>query len=194
MTGSRRDGLLVACALTALLGCPAVTRGAGRSAGPIVVRASRLPPLGSAGHGGLCTREDAQSAGPGATNASAGPHPAAAPEANAIAAEVVHSLPSVTVESHQLPTPARRASWPARLVDHFVDHFDLATKLRAIRRLKIVPMFDNARITVYLGVDHSGIAGLHIQQQDANDLPPLFARNAPVAESVALRTAPLRLP
>jgi hypothetical protein len=194
MTGSPRDGMLLACALTALLACPGAALGAGRSASAAAVRASRLSPLGAAQRGGLCTREDAQSAGPGAANASFGPHPAAAPEANAIAAEVVHALPAVTVESRQLPTPARRASWPARLVENFVDHFDLATKLRAIRRLKIVPMFDNARVTVYLGVDHSGIAGLHIQQQDANDLPPLFARNVPVVEAAAPRTVPLRLP
>ncbi len=194
MTGSPRDAVLVACALTALLACPVAALGAGRSSSPAVVRAARLPPLAPTQRGGLCTREDAQSAGPGASNAIGGPHPAAAPEANAITAEAVHTLPTVTVDSHQLPTLTRRASWPARLVDHFVDHFDLATKLRAIKRLKIVPMFDNARVTVYLGVDHSGIAGLHIQQQDANDLPPLFARNAPLTAPAALRTAPLRLP
>lgn len=123
-----------------------------------------------------CTREDAQSA--------------AAPEADGIAAEAVHRLPEVTVESHALPATPRRGFWPAL----FVDHFDLATKLRAIKRLKIVPVFDNARVTIFLGVDRHGVAGLHIQQQDANDLPPLLARNAPLADPPPLRAVPLRLP
>jgi hypothetical protein len=126
-----------------------------------------------------CTREDAQSA--------------AAPETDAIAAEASHALPAVTVESRPFPSPARRAFWPPSFVEHFVDHFDLVTRLRAIKRLKIVPVFDNARVTVFFGVDRHGVAGLHIQQQDASDLP-LLARSAPPADVPPLRAVPLRSP
>jgi hypothetical protein len=172
MNGAGRDGLLVACALLALV------------AGAAPARATARPDH-------RCTREDAQSAGPGAVDAATGPHAAAVPEANAIAAETVHSLPAVTVETRPLPSPVRRSFWPA-----FVDHFDIATRLRAIRRLKLVPVFDNARVTVFIGIDRRGVAGLHIQQQDANDLPPLFARNSPLAAAVPLqlRSVPLASP
>lgn len=126
-----------------------------------------------------CTREDAQSA--------------AAPEPDGIAAEAVHALPAVTVESPPLPTPASRRLWPVQFVEHFVDHLDLVTRLRAIRRLKIVPVFDNARVTIFFGLDRRGVAGLHVEPQDGGDLP-LFARNAPLAEPPPLRAVPLRSP
>ena len=171
MDGARRDGLVLACALIALMAGPAPARADARS-------------------GGQCTREDAQSAGPGAVDADGGPHPAASPEASAIAAEAVHALPAVTVESRPFPAAPRRGFWPGL----FVDHFDLATKLRAIRRLRIVPVFDNARVTIFLGVARHGVAGLHIQQQDPNDLPPLLARNPPLAALPPLRAVPLHSP
>lgn len=126
-----------------------------------------------------CTREDAQSA--------------AAPATDGIEAEAMHALPAVTVESRALPSPPRRSFWPPGFVEHFVDHFDLATRLRAITRLKIVPVFDNARLTVFFGIDRHGVAGLHIQQQDPNDLPPMLAHEAPFAD-VPLRAVPLRSP
>ncbi len=135
----------------------------------------------------LCTREDVQSASAGAPDASA----RAAPEARAIAAETAHTLPAVSVEARPLPSPARRSSWPARLVDRFVDHFDLATRLRAMRRLKIVPVFDNSRITVFFGVDRRGVAGLHVQQQDPTDrAAPLLARSEPLTDPPAWRAGP----
>jgi len=135
----------------------------------------------------LCTREDAQAARHGAANASAPAN--AASETVAIATEAAHPLPPVSVVPAALPAPARRGFWPA-----FVEHFDLGTRLRAIKRLKIVPVFDNARVTVFLGVDRSGVAGLHIQQQAANDLPPLFARSFAPSEAPPLRAVPLRSP
>jgi hypothetical protein len=127
-----------------------------------------------------CTREDAQSA--------------AAPETDGIGAEAVHALPAVTVDAHPLPSPQRRGIWPPSFVEHFVDHFDLATRLRAIKRLKILPVFDNARLTIFFGVDRRGLAGLHIQQQDTADLPPLLAHEAPFADVPPMRAVPLRSP
>jgi len=160
---------------------PAAARRGTAVAGALVALALGAAPVGAdALPEHECTREDAQSA--------------AAPETDGIAAEAVHALPAVTVESRPLPTPARRSFWPPSFVERFVDHFDLAGRLRAIRRLKIVPVFDNARLTIFLGVDRRGVAGLHIQQQDADDLPPLIARDAPPADLPPLRGVPLRSP
>ena len=169
MTGALRDALVAAGALIALtLGCAGA-------------RADERPAA-------ECTREDARVAagaeGAGSTSA--------ASESSAIAAEAAHTLPPVTVESQALQPAPHRAFWPVRFVDHFVDHFDLGAKLRALKRLKIVPVFDNARITVFLGVDRRGVAGLHIQQQDPNDLPPLLARDAPA--ELPFRAVPPRSP
>jgi hypothetical protein len=127
-----------------------------------------------------CTREDAQSA--------------AAPEIDGIEAEAMHALPTVTLDAHPLPPLEHRGIWPPGFVAHFVDHFDLAARLRAIKHLRIVPVFDNARLTVFFGIDRHGVAGLHFQQQDAADLPPLLAHEAPFADVPPLRAAPLRSP
>ncbi len=172
MTGALRDGLVAACALIAL--------GLSATSARATARADAE-----------CTRDDARSAAGGEVR---GGPAASTPEANAIAAEAAQQLPTVTVESRALPATPRRSFWPARFVDHFVDHFDLATRLRAIRRLKLVPVFDNARVTIFIGVDRRGVAGLHIQQQDASDLPPLLAREVPYAELPPLRALPPRLP
>jgi len=172
MTGGLRDALVAAGALIAL--------------------ALGVAPVPAAAHAGdQCTREDARSATAGAADGGPG---AMTAESNAIAAEAALSLPTVTVESRALPSPPRHSFWAANFVEHFVDHFDLGTRLRAIKRLKIVPVFDNARVTIFLGVDRRGVAGLHIQQQDANDLPPLFARNSPLLDGPPLRAGPLRMP
>jgi hypothetical protein len=127
-----------------------------------------------------CTREDAEFA--------------AAPEIDGIGAEALHALPPVTVDARALPPLARRGIWPPDFVTNFVDHLDLATRLRAIKHLKIVPVFDNARLTVFFGIDRHGVAGLHFQQQDADDLPPLLAHQAPFADVPPLRAVPLRSP
>ena len=166
MARARRDGLATACTLIALL--------AGSAPAHAVMRVDER-----------CTREDAQFAGPGADEA----HRSAASGANAIIAEAAHALPAVTVESRPLPSPAHRALWPVRLIERL----DLATRLRAITRLKLVPVFDNARLTIFFGVDRRGIAGLHIQQQDANGLLPMVARDAPPGDPPLLALSP-RLP
>jgi hypothetical protein len=171
MTGALRDAAVAACALIALALEPTAVRAGPRAADQ-------------------CTREDSRAATAGEAEGAPG---VATPETNAIAAEAAHTLPTVTVEAHAFPPPSHRSFWPAQFVDHFVDHFDLATRLRAIKRLKIVPVFDNARVTIFLGVDRRGVAGLHIQQQDASDLPPLLARNSPV-DGPMLRAGPLRTP
>ena len=172
MTGVLRPALAAACALTALaFGTPAA--------------------LADAHAGDQCTREDARSATAGEAEGGPGTR---TPEANAISAEAAHALPAITVEGRPLQASVHRRFWPAEFVDHFVDHFDLATRLRAFKRLKLVPVFDNARVTIFIGVDRRGVAGLHIQQQDATDLPPLLARNEPVADGMPFRAGPLRTP
>ncbi len=126
-----------------------------------------------------CTREDAQSA--------------SAPETDGIVAEAVHALPAVTVEASAMPSATRRRFWPPSFLEHFVDHFDIATRLGAIKRLKLVPVFDNARLTVFIGIDRRGVAGLHFEQQDGNDLA-LLARDAALSGWPRLRAVPLRSP
>jgi hypothetical protein len=146
-----------------------------------------------------CNREDAAFADPGpATRAHDDRAPAALVEAAsassesaAILSETAHTLPTVTVNA-----PAARGSglftaWALR----FVDHLDLGQRLRSIKRLKIVPLFDDARLTVYFGINHAGVAGLHFQQQDRREFAPIRAAAlVPAEEFPTLRAFPQRLP
>jgi len=108
-----------------------------------------------------CTREDAQNASPGATERVA---LAAATDSTdaAIEAETTHPLPSVIVYGTPHAAAARHAWWTGT----FIDQFDLRERLRSLRRLRLVRLWDDARITVFVGVNKAGVAGLHIQQQD----------------------------
>lgn len=129
---------------------------------------------------GNCTREDV---------ASADPIPAAfdrnsVDASAAIIAEVVRPLPPAPARSLE-PLVPRRA-WTAR----FVDSFDVNARLQALSRLRILRLWDSSRVTVFFGLDHSGHAGLHIQQQDPNDLPPLRLRSVPL-DLPPLRAVPL---
>ena len=131
---------------------------------------------------GKCTREDVQNAGAVATVSSDEREPPL--ENSAISAEVARTLPPVIVYSPEVPPPSR--FWPVR----FVESIDMGARLKALSRLRILRLFDNSRVTVFLGIDHAGHAGLHIQQQDPNYLPPLRLRNAP-ATLPPLRAVPL---
>ena len=128
-----------------------------------------------------CTREDAQTLSPPPSQAGADPTIAAANAA--ISAEVARTLPAVQVRAQDNPAPRR--FWTVRLVDSI----DVGA-LRALSRLRILRLWDSARVTVFLGVDYAGHAGLHVQQQDPIYLPPLKLRNAPAALP-PLRAIPL---
>jgi hypothetical protein len=104
----------------------------------------------------------------------------------AIAAEVAAALPRAPRETGTTQEPpARPRFWLGR----FVDHLDLANRISHIKSLKLVPLWDGRRLTVYFGVDRRGMPGLHIQQQD----PSYAARVAmqPPSVTVPLRAVPL---
>ena len=128
-----------------------------------------------------CTREDAQTAEP--VTALPGDNQ---PAASAIAAELAHPLPAMTPERstlHGLP----HASWsPLR----FVDHLELGERIRSLRRVRLLRLWDDARLTVFFGLNRAGVAGLHFQQQDPGE-PLLFERMAAPGQLPLLRAVPL---
>jgi hypothetical protein len=83
-------------------------------------------------------------------------------EDEAIAAEVAASLPPAPALLADVNVQPQPRFWFGR----FVDHLDLRHRLSSIRFLKLVPLWDGRRLTIYVGVDRHGMAGLHIQQQD----------------------------
>jgi hypothetical protein len=104
----------------------------------------------------------------------------------AIAAEVASALPPAPREivTSEVP-PARPRFWLGR----FVDHLDLGNRLSQIKSLKLVPIWDGRRLSVFFGVNHRGMPGLHFQQQD----PGYAARVAmePPSVTMPLRAVPL---
>ena len=129
---------------------------------------------------GNCTREDVESVDPLAL-APDGNSPDAS---TAIIAEAVRPLPPAPARMFEPPAPRR--AWTAR----FVDSIDVGARLKALSRLRILRLWDSSRVTVFFGLDHAGHAGLHIQQQDPHDLPPLRLRSVPF-EPPPLRAVPL---
>jgi hypothetical protein len=57
-------------------------------------------------------------------------------------------------------------------------------------RLRILRLWDSARMTVFFGFDHAGHAGLHVQQQDPGFTPSLHVKALPL-ELPPLRSVPL---
>ena len=139
--------------------------------------AAHADPRGPTGN---CTREDVESADPVAVASDRNSADASA----AIIAEIVRPLPPAPARAFE--PPAARRAWTAR----FVDSFDVGARLKALSRLRILRLWDSSRVTVFFGLDHAGHAGLHIQQQDPHDLPPLRLRSVPF-ELPPLRAVPL---
>jgi hypothetical protein len=130
-----------------------------------------------------CTREDVQSAQPGITRPG---EPADGSTAAAISAEASRALPSVAPLAAELP-PAPRRLWSAR----FADQAHVGDRLQMLRRRRLLRVFDNSWFTVFFGLDHGGHAGLHVQEQDPNNLPDMRRPGRPV-EVPLLRVVPLR--
>ena len=129
---------------------------------------------------GNCSREDVESADPIAAASDRN----SAEASTAIIAEAVRPLPPAPARTFEQPVPRR--AWTAR----FVDSFDVGARLKALSRLRILRLWDSSRVTVFFGLDHSGHAGLHIQQQDPHDLPPMRLKNVPF-DLPPLRAVPL---
>ena len=108
-----------------------------------------------------CTREDAQNAAPGIDAADVPVRVTASTDA-AIEVEASHPLPSVVVYGAARASGARSGWWTGRVSDRF----NVRERLRSLKRLRLVRLFDDARITIFVGVNRSGVAGVHIQEQD----------------------------
>jgi dihydropteroate synthase len=79
--------------------------------------------------------------------------------------------------------PARTA--PLR----FFDRDSLRAQVESIRRLPLLRLFDNREMSIYLGVDRKGVAGLHLQQRRPNESVPAADDGPPV--DIPLRAVPL---
>ena len=121
-----------------------------------------------AGHGG-CTREDVASAAPGDT---------------AILAEISRPLP------RPLALPAVSVP-PLRPVLNltFAPPTDLGHRLRpTLQQYSMLRLWDSPHVRIFLGLDRSGRAGLHVQQQDPRDW------SAPRVSTVRSERAPRAVP
>jgi len=90
---------------------------------------------------------------------------------------------------------SHETSFPNALQDlPFRDREPLINRLRALRALPIVTLWDSRQATVYVGVNRDGEPGLHLRQKRDRDAgPPLGARgtdsSAPDSQSAAPPTA-----
>ena len=132
---------------------------------------------------GRCTLEDAQTAEP----VTAGPGEYA-PAAAAMAAELAHPLPT--------PGPATERA-AARVFLHegwsplrFVDHLELGDRIRSLRPLRLLRLWDDSTMTVFVGLNRAGVAGLHVQQQESGE-PLRLTRLPASAQLPPLRGIPL---
>ena len=137
-----------------------------------------------------CTREDVQASEPIPAGSADG-QPAAA----AIAAELVRTLPVTTAErplpattaERPLPQGLAHAGWsPLR----FVERLELGERIRSLRRVRLLRLWDDSRLTVFFGLNRAGVAGLHVQQQDPGE-PLRFERTAAPGPLPPLRAVPL---
>jgi hypothetical protein len=123
-------------------------------------------------HGG-CTREDAESSSAGA---------------GAIRAEISRPLPRPVALPAAVAPPPRPA-----LELHFAPPTDLGHRLRpTLQHYSMLALWDSPHVRIYLGLDRSGRAGLHVQQQDPRDWSA--PRVATVRTERAPRAAPLSSP
>lgn len=116
-----------------------------------------------------CTREDARAAFPAPSG-----HVGGSTLAEALAVEAARPLPVARVLGRDAavpPTASLRAA-------PFSDHRDLASRLRTVRRLTLVPFYDDAWVTVFLGLDRRGVPGLHFQSQEGDDLAAMLWTDA----------------
>jgi hypothetical protein len=134
-----------------------------------------------------------------------------APADAAVAAEAQRVFPPVLVAaaatpepdvaSHLVPLPADHEPTPAGAAPaarempsraaplRFFDRDSLRAQIKSIRRLPLVRLFDNRQMSIYLGIDRKGVAGLHLQQRRPDEAVPMDEDAAPV--DIPLRSVPL---
>jgi len=118
-----------------------------------------------------CTREDARATFPAPAGRVGG-----STLAEALAIEAGRPLPIARAFGPDALEPPASGLQAAP----FSDHRDLARRLRTVRRLKLVPVYDDARVTVFLGLDRRGVPGLHVQTQEGDDLGAMLWADAPL--------------
>lgn len=130
-----------------------------------------------------------------------------APAEAAFAAEALRALPRVALDDaiaaeiarQQVLLPADHLAgdeqaatrdMPARHRPlRFFDRDSLRAQVESIRRLPLVRLFDNQQMSIYLGIDRKGVAGLHLQQRRPDDFEPVDDASDPV--DVPLRSVPI---
>jgi hypothetical protein len=88
--------------------------------------------------------------------------------AAAIRAEVSRPLPSYG-EPLIAAGPVAR---PLFGLQPFADHDDPHVQLRALRHVRVLRLWDDRRLSVFVGLNRAGVPGLHFQQRDPDDPPP----------------------
>lgn len=75
----------------------------------------------------------------------------------------------------------------------FRDYRAPKERFRAWRELRVLRLWDDARVSVWFGLDRKGRPGLHFRQRNPGEEVPL-AHAAPYAEAPPLRSVPLTSP
>lgn len=131
---------------------------------------------------GNCTIVDAYMAQP-ATQSLGSDAPADA----AVAAEAMRKLPAAPLAGPvALPVPSTMVAAAS-----FRDRTSLNSRLKSIKRLMFVRLWDTPKVSVYVGVNRAGVAGLHFQQQDPD---AELAARALTVDDAPLRSVPLTSP
>lgn len=134
-----------------------------------------------------------------------------APADAAVTAEAQRVLPAALVATAGTPTPdvanhlvplpadhdpmpddavAAAREMPSRTTPlRFFDRDSLRAQIKSIRRLPLVRLFDNRQMSIYLGIDRKGVAGLHLQQRRPDEAVPMDEDAAPV--DIPLRSVPI---
>ncbi|GEM_PF-4519186 len=97
----------------------------------------------------------------------------------------------------RLPPPGSAAAAPLpplqpALVTRFQEQGDLGVQLRAMRRFSVLRLWDSPHVRVFLGIDRSGLAGLHVQERDPREWPMPWLAAARIDRPI--RAVPLSSP
>lgn len=114
-----------------------------------------------------------------------------APADAAVAAEAARTLPPIArvdttaqeIARQYVPVPADPHAGEAGVAAHdlrggtaplrFFDRDSLRAQVESLRRRPLFRLFDARRMSLYLGIDRKGVAGLHLQQRQPDELEPI---------------------
>jgi hypothetical protein len=108
---------------------------------------------------------------PGAGAAKADVRPATAPALRFAATLAAVAARPAFMEAPPLGmVPVSRLT--AFSMPDFADHNDPQGQLRALRHLRVLRLWDDRHLSVFVGLNREGLPGLHFQRRDPSDLPP----------------------